>query len=184
MWRARPTSPDDGSTMSPVAHGRTAAPELVGMSINDARRAARMADLQLEVEERPGDQAMWGRVLDQDPQPGVDVKPGATISVVIGGRRHVRVPDVRGRDEAEALNLLREAGLSPERRSTRPSDKVPEGQILRTRPRAGTEVAVGSRVAIVVASGPKIRGGSSKRSRQRVRASRLPDGSFMSLPED
>lgn len=94
------------------------------------------------------------------------------------------VPDVSGRDGQEALALLQDAGLTPERRASRRSGKVPEGHVLRTRPRAGSEVPVGSRVAYVIASGPKLKGGHGKGSRQQLRAGRLPDGSFITLPDD
>lgn len=182
-------SPADGagavaSNGPGMPKGPVPAPDLGGLSIHDARRSARLTDLELHVAERPTDERRWGRVLEQQPPPGADVEPGAPVRVVIGCRPLLRVPDVRGREETEALALLRQAGLEPERRATRHSDKVPEGHVLRTRPRAGAEVAIGTRMTYVVADGPRARGGHPKASRRRGRNGRLPDGSFLSLPDE
>jgi serine/threonine-protein kinase len=103
--------------------------------------------------------------------------------IVIGSRPDVIVPDVRGRDEEDALRALADAGLGTARRVMRRSDSVPEGHIVRTRPRAGAEVPTGSRVSYVVGVGPRESAGHRRGDRHRVRARRLPDGTFISLPE-
>jgi hypothetical protein len=164
--------------------GPTVTPDLMGMSASDARRVARLAGLHVAVEERPAPDDRWGHVLGQEPPAGVQATPGDVVSIIVGGRPHVLVPELRGRDEAEAMATLHALGLTPERRATRRSDKVPEGHLLRTRPRPGTEVPVGSRVAYVLAAGPRAKAGGGRHERQRVRASRQRDGSFMTLPEE
>ena len=162
----------------------TVTPDLAGMSASDARRVARLAGVHITVEERPAPDDRWGQVLGQEPAAGAMVTRGDTVTLVVGGRPHVLVPELRGRDEAEAVAVLHTLGLTPERRATRRSDKVPEGHLLRTRPRPGTEVPVGSRVAYVLAAGPRAKAGGGRHERQRVRAGRLRDGSFMTLPEE
>jgi beta-lactam-binding protein with PASTA domain len=167
-----------------VDTGPTVTPDLAGMSASEARRVARLAGLHIAVEERPAPADTWGRVLGQEPAAGAVANHGDVVSLIVGGRPHVLVPELRGRDEAEAVALLHALGLTPERRATRRSDKVPEGHLLRTRPRPGTEVPVGSRVSYVLAAGPRAKSGGGRHERQRVRASRLRDGSFMTLPEE
>lgn len=164
--------------------GPTVTPDLAGLSASDARRVARLAGLHIAVEERPAPDDRWGRVLGQDPAAGTNSTRGDVVTLIVGGRPHVLVPELRGRDEAEAVAALHTLGLTPERRATRRSDKVPEGHLLRTRPRPGTEVPVGSRVAYVLAAGPRAKSGGGRHERQRVRAGRLRDGSFMTLPEE
>ena len=209
MWRNLPSTPDgvalpvDRSAppaaasvapdaMSAAGHDPagaavvadpTVTPDLTGMSASEARRVARLVGLQVDIVERPAHDALWGRVLGQDPAAGSTASHGDIVSLVVGGRPHVLVPELRGRDEAEAVAALHAVGLTPERRATRRSDKVPEGHVLRTRPRSATEVPVGSRVAYVVAAGPRAKAGHARRERQRARAGRQPDGSFMTLPE-
>ncbi len=163
--------------------GPVTVPDLTGMSTSDARRVSRLVGLHLDMQESPAPDDLWGRVLSQDPPPAATMVAGDAITITFGGRPQVIVPELHGREESEAVAALHAVGLTPERRGTRRSDKVPEGHVLRTRPRSGTEVAVGSRVAYVIAAGPRMKAGHGRRERQRVRASRLPDGSFMSLPE-
>jgi hypothetical protein len=158
-------------------------PDLLGLPSTEARRLARLHGLQVEVVERGTDREDWGRVLEQSPAPGSSGATDEPLVLTVGSRPHVIVPELRGRDEDEALSMLREAGLGAARRATRRSDRVPEGCIVRTRPRAGAEVPAGSAVSYVVASGPKESGGRHG-PRHRARPSRLPDGSFLSLPED
>lgn len=65
----------------------------------------------------------------------------------------VAVPDVVGWQLSEARQRLREENfdVSPERRS---NADVEEGAVIRTQPRAGSEVDSGSTVTLIVSSGP------------------------------
>ncbi len=158
-------------------------PDLVGLSGSDARRLARAARLAVTVEERHASRGLWGRVLEQEPAPRTLAAPDGFVIITVGARPRVAVPDIRGRDEDEALSMLREAGLGAARRAARRSDRVPEGCIVRTRPRAGAEVATGSRISYVVAAAPRSADhGGRKRGRRSQRVARLADGSFL-LPE-
>ena len=206
MWRTAPTTHDPGLTVSAgeeVGHsspepvpappsgsngsvpppGTLSAPDLRGMASQEARLIGRMSDLSISVDSRTTEEALWERVVAQDPVPGATLRPGDTLTITVGERSTVLVPDVRGGEEDEMLGVLREAGLRPTRRATRRSDSVPEGHIVRTRPRAGSSVPLGSKVTYVVAT-PRPHGKQARRHERRIRASRLPDGSFLSLPSD
>lgn len=171
------------SSELPVTTPPVPVPDLVGLPSTDARRLARAARLAVTVEDRPSSQGLWGRVLAQDPEPGTLDAPDGIVALTVGARARVPVPDVRGRDEDEALSMLREAGLGAARRATRRSDRVPEGCVVRTRPRAGADVASGSRISYVIAaSQPDDRRSSRKRGRRSGHVARLADGSFL-FPE-
>jgi serine/threonine-protein kinase len=144
---------------------------------------ARLAGLPVEVVEQPSAPELWGQVLGQEPAAGVALQARGQLTITVGARPHVTVPDVRGRDEEEALSLLHDAGLGAARRATRRSNRVPEGCIVRTRPRPGAEVVTGSTVSYVLAAGRRDSGADRKGARQRVHVGRLPDGAFLSLPE-
>jgi len=175
---AEPPVPEAPPVVSP-----SLMPELVGLPSTEARRLARQSRLRLEVLERGTSEGLWGRVLEQDPAPGAALDDSTVVALTVGARPHVTVPDLRGRGEEEALSMLRESGLGAARRNARRSDRVPDGCIVRTRPRAGASVPVGSRVAYVVATGVRDVDRSHKRDQRRARVGRLPDGSFLSLPE-
>ena len=206
MWRTAPTTHDLGLAVSEndeVGHGSPepvqappagsigltqppgtlSAPDLRGMASQEARLIGRMSDLHVSVDYHTTEEALWDRVVAQDPVPGATLRPGDTLTITVGERSTVLVPDVRGGAEDDMLGVLREAGLRPERRVTRRSDSVPEGHIVRTRPRAGSSVPLGAKVTYVVAT-PRPHEKQAKRHERRIRASRLPDGTFLSLPSD
>ena len=178
--RAVPPAGSIGLTQPP---GTLSAPDLRGMASQEARLIGRMSDLHVSVDYHTTEEALWDRVVAQDPVPGATLRPGDTLTITVGERSTVLVPDVRGGAEDEMLGVLREAGLRPERRVTRRSDSVLEGHIVRTRPRAGSRVPLGTKVTYVVAT-PRAHGKQAGRHEKRIRASRLPDGSFLSLPSD
>jgi beta-lactam-binding protein with PASTA domain len=104
------------------------------------------------------------------------------VTAAIGARPGVVVPDVRGTDELESLAALRAAGLYPSRRVERRSRSVPQGQVIRTRPRAGAEVPAGTRVTYVIATQPRAVRSPAQHGGRRARGRRLPDDALLSLP--
>jgi eukaryotic-like serine/threonine-protein kinase len=67
----------------------------------------------------------------------------------------VTVPDVVGRTQAVAVSMLRQKGLEPVP-SLSANARVPNGMVIGTIPPQGTVVGKGSRVSVVVSSGPGI----------------------------
>jgi beta-lactam-binding protein with PASTA domain len=92
-------------------------------------------------------------VLRTNPRAGVAVSPDSTVDLLVAKRTQVVVPSVVGLDRVKAERMLANDGLRvgsvTEMESTQPSSTV-----LRTNPRAGTEVALGSTVDLVVAKPP------------------------------
>jgi serine/threonine-protein kinase len=75
------------------------------------------------------------------------------------GPEPVEVPDLRGRGEQEARELLARAGLTVGVRTQAydgADDPVPAGSVLRQVPAAGGTVARGSAVRLVVSQGPPL----------------------------
>ena len=205
MWRTVPTEPggclflseEPGSARLPTrraaeepvpkttrAFGSVEAPDLIGMTTRDARRTARFAEVPLVVEHEPVASGSRGRVFRQQPAPGAPLRPGEVVTASVGIRPDVAVPDVRGWDELDTLATLRASGLEPSRKIERRSRSVPPGQVIRTRPRAGTLVPVGTRIAYAVATTPRPERVSGERGSRRARALRMSDGSLLTTPRE
>jgi len=207
MWRTAPTthepvmpvseseevgqpSPEPAQALQPASSssaqppGTLSAPDFRGMATPEARLIGRMSDLDIRVDTHTTEEALWGRVVAQDPVPGAVLRPGDALTITVGERPTVLVPDVCGGEEDEMLAVLREAGLRPERRVTRRSERIPEGHVVRTRPRSGSLVPHGTKVTYVVATPRPLHGKQARRHEKRLRVSRLPDDSFLSLPSD
>ena len=73
--------------------------------------------------------------------------------VVSSGPGSAPLASVEGLTAAQAINRLRAAGFKPTRKD-QPSATVAQGRVIGTDPPAGTELQVGSPVAVLVSSGP------------------------------
>jgi serine/threonine-protein kinase len=127
-------------------------PDLVGRSEAEARRLADRRGLQLEIEYVESD-GRPGRVLDQLPDRGVEVPAGTTVAVMVATRAEtVVVPDVHGLSETAAIAQLEAAGLQPgQRRSA--DDRLPEGYVVSTDPRAGVSMTRDAVVDYAISTG-------------------------------
>jgi serine/threonine-protein kinase len=95
-----------------------------------------------------------GNVFKQTPAGGSQAAKGSVVSYVVSrGTELVQVPDVTGKSESSATSTLQKAGfkVSVDRR---PSDSVDKGSVISQNPPKDVSVAKGSKVSIVVASGP------------------------------
>ena len=95
-----------------------------------------------------------GKVYKQSPSPGVTVSRGDTVSYYVSrGTPQVSVPDLSGLDQSGAAGALQAVGLVLGTPTQQTSTTVPAGQVISQYPVAGTSVAKGSTVTIVVSSG-------------------------------
>jgi serine/threonine-protein kinase len=93
-------------------------------------------------------------VLDQDPAPGKQVPKGSDVTLTVSkGAAQVLVPNVGGRDAADAANQLGQLGFVTNSRTDNSND-VGSGKVIRTEPAAGTPLDKGSVVTLIVSSGP------------------------------
>ncbi len=139
------------AALQPDAPAPTAVPDVVGSSLADARAVLESAGLVVATLE-VSSEVEAGTVIGTNPTAGVLVAPGTTVTVVVSsGPSNVIVPDVVGFTEAAAENALEAAGLVVA--ITEETDtEVQVGLVVSTNPAAGTEVAPGSSVTVVVAA--------------------------------
>ena len=135
----------------------TMAPGVLGLGENAAVERLESAGLTAEI----GDPAYSetvpeGRVLDTDPGPGERVLDGGTVTVVLSlGKERYDVPRLRGLTEERATDALEGTSLVVDEVTEVWSEQVPEGEVVRSDPPAGTTLRPDALVDLVVSKGPK-----------------------------
>ena len=116
---------------------------------------AEYADFEFEIVEGNQPSQPAGVVLNQNPQAGMTVKRGKTITLTVNGGtlEQVIVEDVTGDSQQDAYDTLEALGLSPRIQAVS-DDETAVGYVVRTDPAAGSTVASGSSITIFVSSGP------------------------------
>jgi tRNA A-37 threonylcarbamoyl transferase component Bud32 len=132
-----------------------AVPNVIGQDLDAARVAMTTAGLNVAVQEREvNDPEQNGKVIDTSPARGQQVDRGSTVTLIVAqGPPTVEVPDLTGKTRREAEDLLAEANLKLGEVSREFSSDVPNGRVIRQDTAAGTKVAPGEDVAIVVSRG-------------------------------
>ncbi|GIG41390.1 Stk1 family PASTA domain-containing Ser/Thr kinase [Cellulomonas phragmiteti] len=129
-------------------------PAVAGLSQEEAFAAIREADLLPKPAQETSDLEA-GLATRTDPAEGTVVDKESEVLVYIStGPAEVTVPDVAGRTEAEAVDLLEAAGLvvSPTRQRE-DSPTVPKDRVTKTDPAANAPVRAGATVTLYVSSG-------------------------------
>jgi serine/threonine-protein kinase len=95
-----------------------------------------------------------GQVMSQSPAAGERLDEGSPVDFVVSsGPDIVTWETLEGREERESVAILEGLGLIVEI-ITEPNAEIEEGLVVRTEPEAGTEVAPGSDVQLVLSEGP------------------------------
>jgi hypothetical protein len=95
-----------------------------------------------------------GNVISQSPAAGASVADGSAVSLVISsGPAPVAVPNVVGKLQAAATSAITGAGLALGTVTNQSSSSVAIGTVISESPAAGTSVAAGSAVNLVISSG-------------------------------
>jgi beta-lactam-binding protein with PASTA domain len=134
--------------------GEAQVPTVQGLPADEAADLLREAGFESERRREFSDSVRSGRVIETTPPEGTSVRRGSTVTLVVSrGKQKVAVPDVEGRSRDEAERLLRDAGLQPA--VTEQEDAAADaGTVLDQDPAAGTRVAQGRTVNLVVARPP------------------------------
>lgn len=146
--------------------GQVEVPDLVGMTLDDAKKELNDAGLGWKIgKQEESAQYDKGYVMGQDPEDGEKVKKNTQVTLDVStgkAEEQVEVPNVVGQDEADAQKTLEDAGFKVE--STAVYSSQPQGEVVATTPEAGTQAAKGSTVTIQVSKGeekvsvPDVRG--------------------------
>lgn len=143
---------DGGKTEESPSEPRTvSAPNLVGLSLEEARERLRALGLAIGDQEakQTGD-APARRVLSQWPKPGKQLDPGTSVDLVyaeLPPDTRVEIPNVVGMEVRKAAEVLINADFEVAHESKASTE--PLYQVLRQEPPAGSRVAKGTRVTLV-----------------------------------
>lgn len=132
-------------------------PNVVGLDYADAARRLEQVGFKAEPgETRFHPSAPKMTVLEQIPAAGAtDVSGTTVILAVSGGQRMGNVPNVTGMSQPDAERSLENAGFDVGDITEQPSPQ-PRGEVIESRPVAGTQVPVPSPVGLVVSAGPSV----------------------------
>ncbi len=152
-----PTRISKGSTVTlKVSSGAPPVdvPDVVGRDRTAARDLLEGKNFRVVENPNANDNVPVDRVIAQDPKGGSQAPKGSTVTLTVStGREQVQVPNVVGRDQSAAANVLGQAGFDTSTQTTS-SASVANGLVIRTEPGAGTPLAKGSTVTMIVSTGP------------------------------
>lgn len=160
---------------APILPGHQEVPRVLGLTVSDAQAEIQRAKLQVAVGgAEPHPSAPAGVVIWQDPPPGVIAPEGIKVTLVSSsGPSKIPVPDVTKLDVGLAQSLVAAAGLVVSRVESVQADSL-TGLAMLTRPPAGTALAPGADLTVVVSRGaptipiPDLLGMSSGDARTRL----------------
>ncbi len=108
-----------------------------------------------EVKEEASSTVPVGKIIRQEPAANTQVAEGTKVNIwVSSGSEKVTITDIRGRTEAEAMQILQGLGLTGQRDTTLDaySDTYAQGQVVTYQP-ANQQVAKGSTVRFGLSKG-------------------------------
>jgi serine/threonine-protein kinase len=135
---------------------QVAVPPVVGLPVEQARQVLDEAGLEVsETAEQVADPAQVGIVLSQNPENGIRVDEGTTVTIVVGSQNTFPMPNLAGSTPEQARNTLAGLGFTGEFRETpQDSTEVEEGLIIATEPATGEQVATTATITLIVSAGP------------------------------
>jgi len=130
-------------------------PNVVGQAQAAAQAALASANLTSSVTLECSDTVAAGNVISQSPAAGTSVPEGSTVSLTVSsGPCPVAVPNVVGQTQSAAAAAITAAGLTVGATTLQCNNTVPAGNVISQSPAAGTQVAPGSAVNLVLSTGP------------------------------
>jgi hypothetical protein len=143
----------DGTTVSVLRNTISVAlPDVVGLTQAAAEQAITGAGLTVGTIIQAYDNTVpAGNVVSQNPSAGSAVPPGSTVDLVVSlGPEPVPVPDVVGLTQADAEQAITAAGLTVGTIIQAYDNTVPVGNVVSQNPSAGSAVAPGSTVDLII----------------------------------
>nr|WP_246382282.1 Stk1 family PASTA domain-containing Ser/Thr kinase [Prauserella isguenensis] len=132
-------------------------PDISGMDRQQAAQALRDAELTPTFEQERHNTVPSGTSIRTDPPAGARALQGDQVNVMISLGKPV-VPDIQqGISVEQAQQAIKQAQLTPTRdeNTDQYSTDVQQGAVISVSPQPGTQVNIGTNVAVVVSKGPE-----------------------------
>nr|WP_246416033.1 Stk1 family PASTA domain-containing Ser/Thr kinase [Nocardioides luti] len=135
----------------------TSTPSVIGLGQAAAEKKIEATGLTADLGETAYSETVpAGKVIDTNPDPGERILDDGTVTVVVSlGKERYDVPKVAGMTEDQAQDELLGAHLSFGTSIGRWSEKVPEGTVIGSSPKAGQTLRPDAAVDLVISKGPK-----------------------------
>lgn len=132
-------------------------PNIVGLNIDYVETSSQYDEFEIFIEGyKSSDIYPENTIITQDPVAQRKVKSGSVISVIVSsGTDRVVMPNVANKEYRTALYELRNLGLEPTTEYSH-SDTVTSGYVISAMPETGTELTIGTKVYLVISTGPEI----------------------------
>ena len=148
---------DEGSVVTITVSsgpGEAAVPLVQGLPAGEAADRLREAGFKSDQRREFSDTVKADRVIETSPAEGSTVRKGSTVTLVVSrGKEKVAVPDLAGQARADAEQALRDVALKASVTEEESAEDEP-GTVIAQDPAAGTRLAKGTTVALVVARAP------------------------------
>jgi len=129
-------------------------PDVSGMTYARANTELAAVDLRAFQVDEPNAEVTIGNVIRTDPEAGESVSPDYTVRVYVStGQEVAAVPTLEGLSQDAAAQALTGVGLVLGTVTQRNDPGLAGGTVISADPAAGTELALGTAVNLVVASG-------------------------------
>ncbi len=131
-------------------------PDLSGLTLDSAgEKVAALHLVLVVVDQRNDPRVPTGRVIEQTPRPGANVRRGRKMKVILSlGGRVLEVPDLIGHAARAVAIELRQEPFTPGDEARVASYDREVGKVIAQVPAAGTRVVPNSRVHRLVSDGP------------------------------
>lgn len=128
--------------------------DVAGLDADAAEAQLRNQGLQVTPEEQYSADVDEGKAISTDPSAGQSIPENSQVTLFVSlGPESVSIPEVAGKTEEEARQILKDAKLQAGTHITQNSPDVKKGVVIETKPGEGEKVDVDSNVDLVVSSG-------------------------------
>ncbi|MCR5773779.1 MAG: PASTA domain-containing protein [Lachnospiraceae bacterium] len=127
--------------------------DFTGQNVETAKAALEAEGFVVQSSYEASENVESGSVISQNPAGGSQIPEGYTVTLVVSsGSGNIAVPSLVNSTAAEAKVALQNIGLSMTL-TEGTSDTVPSGSVISQSPEAGSMVAPGSTVSVVISTG-------------------------------
>jgi len=141
---------------TPAEPTKTTIPDVAGQSVRDAMLAIQNAGFRAYPKNEQSDTVPDQTVIGTDPAAFTELDPNSQVAVLVSvGPTAYPIPTLEGQTEEAAKSLITEQKFEVGEIERVPDPTVPEGQVISQDPKAGEKNPPGTKVNIVVSTGPE-----------------------------